>query len=169
MEVGAQVGVIDEDLLPELPPLPGLVLPLFPADLGRELVEELVQEGERDADGVLLVGDDDAGEGIGRAVVRVRGVVVLLDGLPLPGLRPLGDCPREEAEELADAVDPGTQWVSSRCSRMFVCTSPVDPSASCVQLGPYRAVPPRRSVRMSVRVSGVSAAADPRPCPRSAP
>lgn len=51
-----------------------------------------------------MVGDDDAGELVGRAVVRVRRVVVLLDRLPLAGLCPLGDRPGEKVEKLADPV-----------------------------------------------------------------
>ena len=104
LQVGRQVGVVDQDLLARLPPLPRLVLPLLLADFGRELVEQLVKEREGDPDGVLLVGDDDSGELVGRAVVRVRRVVVLLDRLPLSGLCPLGDRPGEKVEKLADSV-----------------------------------------------------------------
>ena len=104
LQVGRQIGIVDQDLLARLPPLPRLVLTLLLADLGRKLVEQLVEQREGDPDGVLLVGDDDPRELVGRAVVRVRRVVVLLDRLPLAGLCPLGDRPGEKVEKLADPV-----------------------------------------------------------------
>ena len=135
LQVGGQVGIVDQDLLARLPPLPRLVLPLLLADLGRELVEQLVEQREGDPDGVLLVGDDDAGELVGRAVVRVRRVVVLLDRLPLAGLCPLGDRPREKVEKLADpvvvvGVSVTVQEESLGCSRMTVDQPVGEPESS---------------------------------------
>lgn len=106
-DIVTQDGPVDEALLPTRSAVLGLLLPHVGAELGRELVEDLVKETENDADGVFGVRDDDANERIRRARVRVCGVAVLNDRLALSCRGALGDRSREERHELCDAAGGG--------------------------------------------------------------
>lgn len=100
---------IDQLRFPTLPTLTCFLFPCRSRHFGRELVQDLVQEGEGDAHGVVEIGDDDAGDIVCSSRVDVCGVVVLLNGLTLTARSSLGDGAREEVEKFGNAVRGGEE------------------------------------------------------------